>query len=70
MTTLVLNSADITTIAGDVLVVATVPAGGRKKGAVLAGPAAGLKAAPTRKLEEALAALGATGKAGDVVREP
>ena len=47
-----------------------MPAGGRKKGAVLAGPAAGLKAAPKRKLEEALAALGATGKAGDVVRVP
>ena len=70
VTTLVLNSADITTMAADVLVVATAPAGGRKKGAVLAGPAAGLKAAPTRKLEEALAALGATGKAGDVVRVP
>lgn len=70
MTTLALNSADIATIAGDVLVVATVPAGGRKKGAVLAGPAASLKAAPKRKLEEALAALGATGKTGDVVRVP
>ncbi len=70
MTTLVLNSADITTIASDVLVVATVPAGGRKKGAVLAGPATGLKAAPSRKLEEALAALGANGKPGDVVRVP
>ena len=70
MTTLALNSADITTIASDVLVVATVPAGGRRKGAVLAGPAAGLKAAPKRRLEEALAALGATGKPGDVVRLP
>ncbi len=70
MTTLALNSGDIAALATDVLVVATVPAGGRKKGAVLAGPAAGLKAAPKRKLEEALAALGATGKAGDVVKVP
>jgi leucyl aminopeptidase len=70
VTTLALNSGDIAALATDVLVVATVPAGGRKKGAVLAGPAAGLKAAPKRKLEEALAALGATGKAGDVVKVP
>ena len=70
MTTLALSSADTATLATDVLVVATAPAGGRKKGAVLVGPAAALKAAPKRKLEESLAALGATGKAGDVVRVP
>ena len=70
MTTLALSSADLTTLPTDALVVATAPAGGRKKGVVLAGPAAAFKAAPKRKLEEALAALGATGKAGDVVRLP
>jgi hypothetical protein len=70
VTTLALSSADLATLAGDVLVVATVPAGGRRKGAVLAGPATALKAAPRKKLEEALAALGATGKAGDVVTVP
>ena len=49
---------------------ATAPAGGRKKGAVLVGPATGLKAAARRKLEESLTALGATGKSGDLVRVP
>ena len=70
MTTLSLSSADAATLTTDVLVVATAPAGGRKKSAVLVGPAASLKAAPKRKLEESLAALGATGKAGDLVRVP
>ena len=70
MTTLALISGDLTTAAADVLVVATAPAGGRKKSAVLVGPAAGLKAAPKRRLEEALAALSATGKHGEVVRVP
>ena len=70
MTTLALTSADPTTQAADVLIVATSPAGGRKKAAVLAGPAAGFKAAAARKLLESLAALGATGKADEVVRVP
>ena len=70
MTTLALISGDLATAAADVLVVATAPAGGRKKGAVLAGPATALKAAPKRKLEEALAALQATGKHGELVRVP
>jgi leucyl aminopeptidase len=70
VTTLALSSADLTTLSTDAVVVATAPAGGRKKGVVLAGAAASFKAAPKRKLEEALAALGATGKAGDVVRLP
>jgi len=70
VTTLTLSSADLAGLATDALVVATAPAGGRKKGAVLVGPAERLKAAPKRKLEEALAALGATGKAGDIVRVP
>lgn len=70
MTTLALSSADLTSLPTDALVVAIAPAGGRKKAAVLAGPATSLKAAPKRKLEEGLAALGATGKAGEVVRLP
>ena len=70
MTTLSLSSADAATLSTDALVVATTPAGGRRKGAVLVGPAAGLKAAARRRLEESLAALGATGSAGDVVRLP
>jgi len=70
VTTLSLSSADAATLSTDVLVVATAPAGGRRKGVVLVGPAASLKAAPKRRLEESLAALGATGKAGDLVRVP
>ena len=70
MTTLALTSADPTTQAADVLVVATAPAGGRKKAAVLAGPAAGFKAAAARKLLESLSALGATGKVDEVLRVP
>ncbi len=70
MTTLALSAADIATLPTDAVVVAIAPAGGRKKSAVLVGPASALKAAPKRKLEESLVALGATGKAGDVVRLP
>jgi leucyl aminopeptidase len=70
VTTLSLSSADAATLSTDALVVAIAPTGGRKKGVVLVGPATALKAAPTRRLEESLAALGATGKAGDVVRVP
>ncbi|MBI1376910.1 MAG: leucyl aminopeptidase [Frankiales bacterium] len=70
MTTLALSSADIATLSADALVVATAPAGGRRKGAVLVGPATGLRAAARRKLEESLAALDATGKPGDVVTVP
>jgi leucyl aminopeptidase len=70
VTTLTLASADLATVVTDAVVVAISPAGGRRKGAVLVGAAAELKAAPKRKLEESLAALGATGKAGDVVRVP
>ncbi len=70
MTTLALASADLATLATDAVVVAIAPAGGRRKGAVLVGAAEHLKAAPKRRLEESLAALGATGKAGDVVRLP
>jgi hypothetical protein len=49
VTTLALISGDLASASADVLVVATAPVGGRKKGAVLAGQAAGLKAAPKRK---------------------
>ena len=70
MTSLSLSSADAATQPTDALVVAIAPAGGRKKGVVLVGPAASFKAAPRRRLEESLAALGATGTAGDVVRLP
>ena len=70
MTTVSLSSADAATLSTDVLVVATAPAAGRRKGAVLVGAAASLKSAPKRRLEESLAALGATGKPGDVVRLP
>jgi leucyl aminopeptidase len=70
VTTLALTSADPSAQAADVLVVATAPAGGRKKAAVLVGPATGFKAAPSRKLLESLAALGATGKADEIVKLP
>ena len=70
MTTLALSSADAATLTADVLVIGTAPAGGRRKGAVLVGPAAAFKAAPKRRLEESLTALGATGKVGDVVTVP
>ncbi|MDA8436119.1 MAG: leucyl aminopeptidase [Actinomycetales bacterium] len=70
MTTLSLSSADAATQSTDALVVAIAPAGGRKKGVVLVGPAAALKAAPRRRLEESLAALGATAAVGDTVRVP
>jgi leucyl aminopeptidase len=70
VTTLALISGDLASASADALVVAMAPAGGRRKGAVLAGPATGLKAAPKRKLEEALAALQATGKHGELVRVP
>jgi len=70
VTSLALSSADIATLATDALVVAVAPAGGRRKGVSLVGPAAGLKVAPKRRLEEALTALGSTGKVGDLVRVP
>jgi len=70
VTTLSLSSADLATLTTDALVVATTPLGGRRKGVAVVGAAAGLKAAPKKRLEEALAALGATGKAGDIVRIP
>jgi leucyl aminopeptidase len=70
VTTIALSSADLASITADALVVAIAPLGGRRKGVVLVGGAAGLKAAPKRRLEESLAALGATGKAGDVVTVP
>ncbi len=70
MTTIALSSADLATQAADVLVIGVAPAGGRKKGAVVVGPAASLKAAPSRRLEEALAALGATGKAHEITLLP
>ena len=59
MTSLSLSSADLATLATDALVVATAPVGGRRKGVTVVGAAAGLKAAPKKRLEEALAALGA-----------
>ena len=70
MTSLSLSSADLATLATDALVVATAPVGGRRKGVTIVGAAAGLKATPKKRLEESLAALGATGKAGDIVRIP
>jgi leucyl aminopeptidase len=70
VTSLTLSSADAATQSTDALVVAIAPAGGRRKGAVLVGAAAALKAAPKRRLEESLAALGATGKSGELVRVP
>ena len=70
MTTLALSSADAATLTADVLVIGTAPAGGRRKGAVLVGPAASFKVAPKRRLEESLTALGATGKVGDVLTLP
>ena len=70
MTTLSLSSADLATLTTDALVVATSPVGGRRKGVTLVGAATGLKAAARKRLEESLAALGATGKPGDLVRVP
>ncbi len=70
MTTLALTSADTATQPADALVVAIAPAGGRRKGVVLLGPAASFKAAAKRRLEESLAALGATGKHAEIVRLP
>ena len=70
MSTLILSSADAAAQTADVLVIAIAPAGGRRKGVVLVGPAASLKAAAKRKLEESLTALSATGKAGDTVTLP
>jgi leucyl aminopeptidase len=71
VTTLSLSSADLAGIATDALVVAIAPSGDRRrKSAVVVGPAAHLKAAPGRRLQEALTALGATGKAGEVHRVP
>ncbi|MFN8146711.1 MAG: leucyl aminopeptidase [Candidatus Nanopelagicales bacterium] len=68
MTTLALTSADPAAQAADVLVVVTAPAGGRKKAAVVVAPS--FKAAAARKLAESLAALGATGKADEIVKLP
>ncbi|HEY7813685.1 MAG TPA: M17 family peptidase N-terminal domain-containing protein, partial [Nakamurella sp.] len=71
MTTLSLSSTDLASTATDVVVVAIAPAGDRRrKSAVVVGPAARLKAAPAKRLQEALTALGATGKAGEVHRVP
>src|SRR5690606_11215555 len=67
VTTVSLSSADpagIATLSTDAVVVATAPAGRRKKSAVVVGPAGRLRAAAARKLQESLDALGATGKAG------
>ncbi|MEO6822691.1 MAG: leucyl aminopeptidase [Candidatus Nanopelagicales bacterium] len=71
MTTLSLTSADLAGTATDAVVVAIAPAGDRRrKSAVVVGPAARLKAVPAKRLQESLAALGATGKAGEVHRVP
>jgi leucyl aminopeptidase len=71
VTTLSLSSTDLASTATDVVVVAIAPAGDRRrKSAVAVGPAARLKAAPAKRLQEALTALGATGKAGEVHRVP
>lgn len=68
MTTLSLTRLD--DLKADAVVIATAPAGGRKKGVTLVAPPAGLRAASRTKVEAALAELGATGRAGDVVRIP
>lgn len=71
MTTLSLSAADLASVATDAVVVAIAPSSDRRrKSAVVVGPGTALKAVPARKLQEALDALGATGKAGDVVRVP
>jgi leucyl aminopeptidase len=70
VTTLALSSVDPATQSADVLVVATAPAGGRRKGVVLVGAAATFKAAARRRLEESLAALGALGKPGETISLP
>ena len=70
MTSLSLSAVDLATLATDAVVIATTPAGGRRRTAVVTGPASGLKAVPARRLQESLDALGATGKAGEVVRLP
>jgi leucyl aminopeptidase len=57
------------TISTDVLVVAVIPAGGRRKGATVR-PDTGLTAVGRRKLEEALSALGATAATGEITRVP
>jgi leucyl aminopeptidase len=57
------------TVSTDVLVVAVIPADGRRKG-VTVRPDTGLAAAGRRKLEEALGALGARGTACEITRVP
>ena len=57
------------TISTDVLVVAVIPAGGRRKG-VTVRPDTGLTAIGRRKLEKALNALGATAATGEITRVP
>jgi len=57
------------TVSTDVLVVAVIPAGRRRKG-VTVRPDTGLTAAGRRKLEESLQALDATGSSGEITRVP
>ncbi len=70
MPSLSLSSADLATVATDAVVVGIEPAGGRKKSAVVTGPATRLRAGRAKALQQALDALGATGKAGETVRVP
>jgi leucyl aminopeptidase len=68
MTTLSLSSVDLVTLPTDTLVIGVAPKSGRSKGVVLVGPATKLRAVPRRKVEDALVALGATGKVGELSR--
>ena len=66
MTTLNLATGNPLTIAADVLVVATAPAKGKKVDVL----APGITAAQRARLAESFAAVGATGKSGDIARVP
>jgi leucyl aminopeptidase len=68
MTTLTLTGGD--DLKADVLVIGTAPTSGRRSGAVVVAPPTSIKGASRTRLEKALAGMGATGRAGEVVKVP
>ncbi|NVI85840.1 M17 family peptidase N-terminal domain-containing protein, partial [Actinomadura sp. BRA 177] len=67
MTSISLDSADLASLDVDAIVIGVSPAG---EGAAPAGGAGDLDRAMDGRLTGALAALGATGKAGEITRLP
>ena len=69
-TTLALTSASADDLKVDALVVGVTPRSGRRKGVDVVLGDLSMRAAARRKLDESLAALGVTGRAGEITKVP